>query len=184
MSRIDEIKARMENATILISELHTERLDYSEYVMLADSANDVDDLIAELERYQKWVNDLQSGMYVNCVYCGHRYGPSDKIPASMAEVLKQHIEQCPKHPMSELKKELERTKQALAREGFNDIENMISRYKQVMIDENEISITKDEEIKNLQEHLKAMTAMAQRNAKEEYLCSTTGDLDEKQEKKV
>jgi len=22
-----------------------------------------------------WVNDLQSDMYVNCVYCGHRYGP-------------------------------------------------------------------------------------------------------------
>ena len=50
----------------------------------------------------KWVADLQSGMYVNCVYCGHRYGPKDKVPASMADALKQHIAQCPAHPMSAL----------------------------------------------------------------------------------
>ncbi|NLB52058.1 MAG: hypothetical protein GX808_03875 [Syntrophomonadaceae bacterium] len=64
----------------------------------------------ELERYQKWVNDLQSGMYVNCVYCGHRYGPNDKVPASMADVLKEHIEKCPEHPMSKLRAELEQVK--------------------------------------------------------------------------
>ncbi len=53
-----------------------------------------------------WIDDLQSGMYINCVYCGHRYGPSDKTPASKAEMLKQHIEICPDHPMSKLKVEL------------------------------------------------------------------------------
>lgn len=64
----------------------------------------------ENERLQQWVNDLQSGMYVNCVYCGHRYGPESKTPVSMADVLKQHIEQCPEHPMSKLKQENERLK--------------------------------------------------------------------------
>jgi len=44
-------------------------------------------------------------MYINCVYCGHRYGPDDEVPATMAEVLKEHIEQCPEHPMSALKAE-------------------------------------------------------------------------------
>lgn len=58
---------------------------------------------AALERHKKWVNDLQSGMYVNCVYCGHRYGPEKDTPVSMAEVLKAHIEKCPEHPMSKLK---------------------------------------------------------------------------------
>jgi DNA-directed RNA polymerase subunit RPC12/RpoP len=58
-----------------------------------------------LEEMQQWVNDLQSGMYINCVYCGHRYGPQDKTPASMADILKQHIEKCPKYPMSKLKLE-------------------------------------------------------------------------------
>lgn len=53
-------------------------------------------------KLQQWVSDLQSGMYINCVYCGHRYGPKDEVPASMADVLKKHIETCPDHPMSNL----------------------------------------------------------------------------------
>ena len=58
---------------------------------------------AERDRLKAWVDDLQSGMYVNCVYCGHRYGPGETTPVSMADALKEHIEQCPKHPMSGLK---------------------------------------------------------------------------------
>jgi len=64
----------------------------------------------EIADLRKWVNDLQSGMYINCVYCGHRYGPKDEVPASMADVLKKHIEKCPKHPMSALHKEVSRLK--------------------------------------------------------------------------
>lgn len=64
---------------------------------------------AEIDRLQAHVNDLQSGMYINCVYCGHRYGPNDgNTPTSMADVLKAHVEVCPKHPMSALKAELTR----------------------------------------------------------------------------
>ena len=39
----------------------------------------------ENKRLEQWVNDLQSGMYINCVYCGHRYGPNpslDQTPSS------------------------------------------------------------------------------------------------------
>ena len=68
-------------------------------------------LRGEVERLNAWVDDLQSGMYINCVYCGHRYGPKDKVPCTMANALKQHIEQCPKHPMSALKKSLAAAKQ-------------------------------------------------------------------------
>ena len=71
----------------------------------------------ELQRYKDWVNDLQSEMYINCVYCGHRYGPNSEVPASMADVLKEHIEQCPEHPMSALKKENEELKQKIFRKG-------------------------------------------------------------------
>jgi DNA-directed RNA polymerase subunit RPC12/RpoP len=60
----------------------------------------------ERERLRKWVDDLQSGMYINCVYCGHRYGPQDKVPATMGEALKKHVENCPDHPMSALKRRL------------------------------------------------------------------------------
>jgi hypothetical protein len=60
-------------------------------------------VIEKFDTLRSWVNDLQSGMFINCVYCGHRYGPSDQVPASMADVLKAHVEQCPAHPMSKLK---------------------------------------------------------------------------------
>lgn len=54
----------------------------------------------ELDRYVAWVDDLQAGMYVNCVYCGHRYGPGETTPVSMADALKAHIAACPQHPMA------------------------------------------------------------------------------------
>lgn len=64
------------------------------------------DLEKRIENLQQWVNDLQSGMYINCVYCGHRYGPKEDTPVSMADILKEHIEKCPEHPMSKLKEML------------------------------------------------------------------------------
>jgi hypothetical protein len=71
-------------------------------------------LAQEVNRLRAWVDDLQAGMYINCVYCGHRYGPDDRVPATMAEALKEHIEQCPSHPMSALKAERDRLLQELA----------------------------------------------------------------------
>jgi len=71
----------------------------------------------KIKRLEQWVADLQSGMYINCVYCGHRYGPNHDAPVSMADVLKEHVENCPEHPMRqlkleniELKKEIEKLK--------------------------------------------------------------------------
>lgn len=61
-------------------------------------------------RLQAWVNDLHSGMFINCVYCGHRYGPDPGTPVSMSDVLKAHIETCPEHPMSKLKADNTRLK--------------------------------------------------------------------------
>ena len=72
---------------------------------------------AEVARLQAWVSDLQAGTYINCVYCGHRYGPDDvaaeSIPRaeatgkpSMAEALRQHVATCPRHPMAALEARL------------------------------------------------------------------------------
>src|SRR6202035_247283 len=69
-------------------------------------SNENEALVAENRRLLAWVADLQSGMYVNCVYCGHRYGPSETTPVSMADALKAHIEVCPEHPMSVLREAL------------------------------------------------------------------------------
>lgn len=74
----------------------------------------IKELRFKVGRLEQWVDDLQSGMFVNCVYCGHRYGPKDDVPSSMADVLKEHIEQCSEHPMSALKKENEVLKGRIA----------------------------------------------------------------------
>jgi len=76
--------------------------------LLATVTTEEQFLAAENERLKRWVNDLQSGMYVNCVYCGHRYGPQDEVPASMADVLTQHIAHCEKHPMNALRSAIEK----------------------------------------------------------------------------
>lgn len=69
----------------------------------AEAERQILELEAENDRLEQWVNDLQAGMYVNCVYCGHRYGPEAEVPSTMADVLKEHIEQCPEHPLSHAK---------------------------------------------------------------------------------
>jgi len=78
----------------------------SQAIGLANAGvEDIPYLLSEVERLQQWVNDLQSGMYANCVYCGHRYGPEISLSPAKAELLKAHIEKCPAHPMSALKAE-------------------------------------------------------------------------------
>ncbi len=62
----------------------------------------------EIARLQAWVDDLGSEMYINCAYCGHRYGPREGTPVAMADVLKEHIIQCPQHPLSHAKDEIAR----------------------------------------------------------------------------
>ena len=61
----------------------------------------------ENEKLRAWIDDLQSGMYINCVYCGHRYGPEKKVAPTMQQALYDHIKVCPKHPCSLLKKALD-----------------------------------------------------------------------------
>lgn len=70
---------------------------------------------AEVKRLRQWVSDLQSGMYLNCVYCGHRYGPGISV-----EVLHDHIQQCPQHPLTrarrllvDVREEMERLEQEI-----------------------------------------------------------------------
>ena len=82
------------------------------------SKSDLMTRVFELEiknlHLRRWVNDLQSEMYVNCVYCGHRYGPNPGTPVAMADVLKRHIEKCPDHPMSKLKAAIKAVRKTLA----------------------------------------------------------------------
>lgn len=107
MKFTDEYFGEIKPGTVLINVDNTGELfnlTLAQYFVIKEPDNTT--LQKELERYKQWVKDLQSGMYVNCVYCGHRYGPADRVPASMADVLKQHIEKCPEHPLSQYKRAL------------------------------------------------------------------------------
>lgn len=55
-------------------------------------------IVAEIDWLKQWVADCQSGMYINCVYCGHRYPPG--TPDVRDKVLYEHIKQCSKHPLA------------------------------------------------------------------------------------
>jgi len=73
---------------------------------LQESHAEVERLRARVAELELHVSDLQSGMWINCVYCGHRYGPRDTTapiipgaPATMGEALTRHIATCHRHPL-------------------------------------------------------------------------------------
>jgi hypothetical protein len=104
---------------------------------ILDLNNHVACLEQDRDELEIWVEDLQSEKYVNCVYCGHRYGPAlcekcdgsgmekirpdhmpDEIctwcngtgrgaPVAMADMLTAHVERCPKHPLALMRKALD-----------------------------------------------------------------------------
>lgn len=91
-------------------ELIGESMGTADALFVAAARVDVPRLVAEVERLQQWVADLQSGLWLNCVYCGHRYGPGEPTSALTA-----HIERCPAHPMSQLRADVERLTSLLER---------------------------------------------------------------------
>lgn len=97
-----QAKATLAETAALLSIAEERAVKTEARLTLADPgqyAADLDVARQEASRLQQWVNDLQAGMYITCVYCGHRYGPDDEVPTCMADVLKEHIAACPEHPL-------------------------------------------------------------------------------------
>lgn len=92
---------------------------WPDYPALARAAAEV--CGEEMTRLRDWVGDLQSGLYINCVYCGFRYGPGESTPATLPEAgetlaataLREHVSKCPEHPMSRLRAERDALRAAL-----------------------------------------------------------------------
>ncbi len=87
----------------------------------------IDEQRGEIERLNQWVNDLQSGMSINCVYCGHKYGPDPGTPITMQAVLYKHIAQCPKHPLTAERAKVEQLESQLT-EAKEEIERQRCAY--------------------------------------------------------
>lgn len=56
--------------------------------------------MAYIEHLKQWIRDLQSGQYINCIYCGHQFSPNDQ--EVLADVLRRHVASCPEHPLAQL----------------------------------------------------------------------------------
>ena len=86
----------------------------------------------EIKELKAWVADLQSGMYLNCVYCGHRYGPGVG-----ADVLTTHVEQCPKHPLAAALRDAQELRTALAeaRRDNRELSNRLHEKEDDHVDE-------------------------------------------------
>jgi hypothetical protein len=89
---LDAVSVRVRNLAIVLAKTGDRKDDASENAWLR----------AEVKRLEEWVDDLQSRMHINCVYCGRRYTPADEEPEhdTMREELKAHVVQCKKHPMA------------------------------------------------------------------------------------
>lgn len=86
---------------------HAEHVAAQEKPWQHDDFSRMESYLTRIRQLRQWVNDLQAGNVITCVYCGHRYGPDPGTPVAMADVLKQHVEQCPDHPLAAAKKRIE-----------------------------------------------------------------------------
>lgn len=84
--------------------LHTPtKLPYkiAEQLNEAEEFVDIKKLSKFLTSQQRWIDDLQSKLFINCVYCGHRYGPTQlEIPR---EMLIKHQLDCPSAPLRSIR---------------------------------------------------------------------------------
>lgn len=53
---------------------------------------------------EKTVQEIAAARVLTCVYCGHQY--PDGTPAAKHAALTEHIQKCPKHPMTELRQKV------------------------------------------------------------------------------
>ena len=64
-------------------------------------------LANKIKTLKAWYNEMRAWMYVTCVYCGQPIIKEGER-VIVVDALKEHNEQCPKHPLAHAKKEIER----------------------------------------------------------------------------
>lgn len=101
---------------------------------LCDATSTVFALLDQVKQLRDWIDRLQAGKVVTCVYCGHEYGPDPGTPTSKADQLKAHIEACPDHPMSALRAKLAIAVEALVptAAGCDDCDKVQTRARDAL----------------------------------------------------
>ncbi|HEX6923783.1 MAG TPA: hypothetical protein VF167_00015, partial [Longimicrobiaceae bacterium] len=87
----------------------------------ADVARQLEEARGEIARLTQWVHDLQSGMWINCVYCGHRYGPRESTAPTMQQALYEHVRVCPKHPLAAAERKITELEEQLRSKSLTEV---------------------------------------------------------------
>lgn len=96
------------------------RLDCDSFEGDVYFADDIDEYLAEkdkeLAEAKGEVERLSNLLWGSrCVYCGEVVGKDKQNQDIADEILRNHVETCPKHPLSQAKGEIERLRGILAR---------------------------------------------------------------------
>lgn len=123
-------------------------------------------VVQENVRRQRHIEDLQAGTYVNCVYCGHRYGPSANTPVSLAQMLRDHVAACPAHPMSQLLVMLRRVQESgylKAGPGSPkaDLSKLLEQYPNVVPEDVSKYVEEATVVRYLQQSIKIFDALVE-----------------------
>ena len=66
----------------------------------------------EIKTLKGWINGLPQ-LYVNCVYCGHRFKPNPEVFPSQTDVVREHMEKCSKHPLFQANQKIKELKKVI-----------------------------------------------------------------------
>ncbi|MCK9596683.1 hypothetical protein M0R19_05825 [Candidatus Pacearchaeota archaeon] len=107
--RIDEFGIVLNHSTLQIEDGYESGITTNDIV---DYINSLKQKILDLE---KWIDNLQEGTIITCVYCGHAYPPGTQT--SRRKVLYEHIKICPKHPLREAEERIKELEMRLIKYG-------------------------------------------------------------------
>ena len=140
------------------------------------SPKEVEIITKEIESLQQWIRDVQGKTFVNCIYCGHRYGAASITPVALADIMKQHVAQCPKHPLSVTKKSLEEAATLLETVSIN-----AERQRRVLKWLGDGTVTVPPDVVESDDDAQRVVAIVKRSSSEEHTyaivsCLRTGQI--------
>jgi hypothetical protein len=140
------------------------------------SPKEVEIITKEIEALQQWIKDVQGKTFVNCIYCGHRYGAASTTPVALADIMKQHVAQCPKHPLSVTKKALSEARLDMIEAGLKT-----EHADKVLKWLGDGTVTVPPDVEESDEDASRVVAIVERSSHEEHTyaivsCLRTGEI--------
>lgn len=95
---------------------------------MTEQEKEIIKLRKQIKELKQWNDDLQSGLYVNCAYCGHRYAPGTS--AVQSHILYKHIKECKQHPLYHQRRKTKRL-QKMLNKTLDIIEPILKKEREI-----------------------------------------------------